>query len=52
MVNDIKWCDTKVCVADILTKKSAPLTKTVMQILETNKMIDLSVGKQKRKKAQ
>ena len=41
MVKSIRWCNTKVCIADILTKKASPLTKTVMKILQTNRMINL-----------
>ena len=46
-INTIRWCDTKVCLADILTKPGAPLTRTVLEIMKTNKMIDLSVSVKK-----
>ena len=48
MVKSIRWCDTKVCVADILTKKAAPLTKAVVDILKTNIMIDLNKSEKKK----
>ena len=38
----LRWCDTKVCVADMLTKKGSSLTGTAMKILQTGNMIDLS----------
>ena len=41
MIRSIRWCNTKVCIADILTKKASSLTKSVMEILNTNKMINL-----------
>ena len=42
MVNTIRWCDTKVCLADALTKKGSMMTKTLMDVLKSNQMIDLS----------
>ena len=42
MVNSIRWCDTKVCLADVLTKKGSNLTALLMKVLKTNEMIDLS----------
>ena len=42
MVNTIRWCDTKVCLADALTKKGSMMTKTLVDVLQSNKMIDLS----------
>ena len=40
-LNRVRWCETKSCVADILTKSGSPLVLSVMKILETNKMIVL-----------
>ena len=42
MIHSIRWCDTKVCLADVLTKRGSNLTSTFMQVLKTNKMIDLN----------
>ena len=42
MINSIRWCDTKVCLADVLTKASSPLIKIIMDILSTGKLIDLN----------
>ena len=42
MVHSMRWCDTKVCLADVMTKRGSCLTSTLMNILKTNKMIDLS----------
>ena len=41
-VSGLRWCDTKVCVADMLTKKGSSLTPVAMKILQTGNMIDLS----------
>ena len=41
MIRSIRWCNTKVCLADILTKKASSLTKCVTEILKTNEMINL-----------
>ena len=48
MISSMRWCDTKVCVADMLTKSGSPLTKPVMNILRSNKMIDLSKSDKRR----
>ena len=42
MITSMRWCDTKVCLADVLTKTSSPLIKSVMKILATGRMIDLN----------
>ena len=42
MIKSLRWCDTNVCVADILTKRGSPLTAKVMGILHSNEMVDLS----------
>ena len=48
MINTIKWVDTEVCVADILTKPArCVLTAKVMEVLKTGKMIDLSRSSKK-----
>ena len=41
MINKLSWCDTKVCVADILTKPGAPLGLTVLEVLRRNQLIDM-----------
>ena len=41
-VTDLRWCDTKVCLAYMLTKAGSPLTDTVREIVQTGKMIDLN----------
>ena len=41
MINDLRWCDTTVCLADIFTKSSAPLIDTFLRVVTTNEMIDL-----------
>ena len=48
MINSMRWCDTKVCVADMLTKSGSPLTVPVMNILSSNTMIDLSKTNKRR----
>ena len=40
MINQFRWCETTVCLADIFTKSSAPLIDVVLKIVETNQMID------------
>ena len=40
MVSSLRWVDTKLCVADILTKTSDPLTETVMSINGSGQMIE------------
>ena len=53
MVNTIKWVDTKVCVADILTKPARNvLTSKVMDIIKTGNMLDLSWTNKKSKISQ
>ena len=47
MVNNLRWVDTDVCLADILTKTSSKLTSTVMDILKTNRMINLDYSEKK-----
>ena len=47
MIKRIRWCDTDVMVADILTKAGAPLTEVVRNIMETNQMIDLYHSKKR-----
>ena len=49
MVDKLTWCDSRVCVADILTKSGAPLTDEVLRMLRENTMIDLSERFKKRK---
>ena len=52
MINTIKWIDTEVCVADILTKPArCILTAKVMDVLRTGKMIDLNWSSKKSKLA-
>ena len=41
-LSSLRWCDTKVCIADMLTKKGSPLTPIAMEMIRTGKMIDLS----------
>ena len=47
MVRNIRWCDTDVMVADVLTKAGAPLTEVVRSVMETNEMIDLYHSKKR-----
>ena len=47
MVNNLRWVDTDVCLADDLTKTSSKLTSTVMDILKTNRMINLDYSEKK-----
>ena len=43
MVNTIRWVDTNVCVADILTKPArCVLTSEVMDVLKSGNMINLN----------
>ena len=44
-VNELRWCDTNVCLADILTKTGVKLTEMVMKILQDNDTIDLRFSK-------
>ena len=41
MLNSIRWCDTHVMVADVLTKAGAPLTEVFRDMMTHNKLIDL-----------
>ena len=41
MVSSIRWCDTHVMVADVLTKARAPLTEVVRDMMKSNEMISL-----------
>ena len=43
----ITWCDTDVCLADMLTKSGSRLTDRSMEVIHGNKMIDLSYSKKK-----
>ena len=47
MVRNVRWCDTNVCLADIFTKSSAPLIDTVLEIVESNKLINLNRAKKR-----
>ena len=50
MVNTMRWVDTNVCVADILTKPGRGLlTNQVMEIMRTGNMIDLNWTNKKSK---
>ena len=40
MVKEINWCDTEVCLADILTKSGSKLTDKVLEVIRGNEMID------------
>ena len=43
MINIVRWIDTEVCMADILTKPSrCALTAKVMDVLRTGNMMDLT----------
>ena len=49
-INTIRWVDTDVCVADILTKPTrSAITARVMDVMKTGKMIDLSWTSKKSK---
>ena len=53
MVNNIRWVDTEVCVADILTKPArSVLTSQVMDIMRTGRMLDLNWTNKKSKLSQ
>ena len=53
MVNTIRWVDTEVCVADILTKPArSVLTAKVMDIMKTGLMLDLNWTNKKSKISQ
>ena len=45
MITRMTWCDSCVCLADILTKSGFPLVNDVMDILKTNNMIELTFTK-------
>ena len=49
MVSKFSWCDTKVCLADVLTKPGAPLTRTVLDVLRSNQLIDMQFTDKKTK---
>ena len=50
MINIIKWVDTEVCMADILTKPArCVLTAKVMEVLKTGNMLDLTWTSKKSK---
>ena len=49
MVKEINWCDTEVCLADILTKSGSKLTEKVLEVIRENVMIDLRYSKKKGK---
>ena len=51
MVTNIRWIDTKVCLADVLTKSGSNLITTVIDVLKTNKMIDLDYSEKRGKTA-
>ena len=40
-MEQIRWCDTKVCLGDIFTKPGARLTQDLLEIIRTGEMIDL-----------
>ena len=40
-IDEFRWCDTRSCLADMLTKAGSPLTNVVRQILRTSEFIVL-----------
>ena len=49
MVKEVKWCDTEVCLADILTKSGSKLTEKALDVLRNNEMVDLTFSREKNK---
>jgi len=49
MVKEVKWCDTEVCLADILTKSGSKLTEKALDLLRNNEMVDLTFSREKNK---
>ena len=47
MLDGIYWCDTDVCLADMLTKSGSKLTDITMEIIKENRMIDIGFSKKK-----
>ena len=47
MVSSIRWCDTHVMVADVLTKAGAPLTEVVRDMMKNNELISLDDPKKR-----
>ena len=41
MMEEVRWCDTKVCLSDVFTKPGARLTQDLLDIIRTGTMIDL-----------
>ena len=44
-VDEIRWCDTEVCLADVFTKPRAKLSSTLPEVLRTGEMEDLKYSK-------
>ena len=45
MIRNVQWCDISVCLADTVTKFSAPLVDTFLDVAMTKIMIDLKIKK-------
>ena len=50
MVEEIRWCDTDVCSADLFTKPGLRLCNDVLEVFRTGKMEDLKYSKKTKKR--
>ena len=46
-LNTIRWCDTEVCLSDVLTKQGSKLGNALLNVCSTGEMIDLKYSKKK-----
>ena len=52
MINEVKWCDTDVCLADIMTKSGSKLTRTALEVVRNDMMVNLSFSKKMKREAE
>ena len=46
-INNIRWCDTNVCLSDALTKPGSKLASVLLEVCSSGRMIDLKFSKKK-----
>ena len=52
MITEVRWCDTDVCLADIMTKSGLKLTQLALEVISNNMMVNLSFSKKTKREAE